>query len=294
MKHIIPLITLLTLASCGSGETASDASGNFETTEVIVFAQASGQLLELHADEGATLAAGDRAGLIDTTDGYLQKQILLAQRASIAAQAPVLAAQLEVQRQQLRNIETDAARLQNLYRDNAATQKQLDDVAGAVAIAKRQMAVTASQRDALDSQLATVDSQIAQIDHNITKCRITNPLAGTVLVKYAEAGELVAPGKPLYKIGDLSRMILTVYVSEKQLSAIGIGRPAEALFDAPAGDSLRRRSGIVSWISDKAEFTPKIIQTRDERVNLVYAVKIAVPNPDGALKIGMPGEALFH
>lgn len=296
MKQLLQLSTallflLLGLGGCHGGGKASDAYGNFEATEILVSAQAAGQILQLSANEGASLQAGEQAGLIDTVDLFLQKQVLLAQADAVAAQFTILHAQADVQRQQIKNLENDFARIKNMWSDGAATQKQYDDVQGAWEVAKRQLSATESQRIALHSQQRTIDRQVAQLKHNITKCRIENPRMGTVLVRYAEAGELTAPGKALYKIGDLSEMKLKVYVSETQLAAIKVGQPVEVLIDAPGG-GLQRLEGIVCWISGKAEFTPKIIQTRDERVNLVYAVKVAVKN-DGRLKIGMPGEVNF-
>ncbi|MDR2802484.1 MAG: efflux RND transporter periplasmic adaptor subunit [Prevotellaceae bacterium] len=282
----------LLLLSCSGGSRVSDAYGNFEATEIIVSAQAAGQILQLSADEGALLQAGEQVGLVDTVDLFLQKQVLLAQEAAVAAQFAILQAQADVQRQQIKNLEIDFARIKNMQRDGAATQKQYDDTEGAWEVAKRQLAATESQRIALHSQQETIRRQAAQLDNSIAKCRIENPRAGTVLARYAEAGELAAPGKALYKVGDLSEMKLKVYVSETQLAGIKIGQPAEALIDA-SGGGLQRLVGTVCWIAGKAEFTPKIIQTRDERVNLVYAVKVAVKN-DGRLKIGMPGEVNFN
>ena len=276
--------------SCGGGNV-SDAYGNFEATEIMVSAQAAGQILQLTAREGALLQAGEQVGLIDTVDLFLQKQVLLAQGEAVAAQFAILQAQADVQRQQIKNIENDFARIKNMWRDGAATQKQYDDMEGAWEVAKRQLAATESQRIALHSQQETIRRQTAQLDNSIAKCRIENPRTGTVLASYAEAGELAAPGKALYKTGDLSEMKLKVYVSETQLAAIKIGQPVEVLIDAPGG-GLQAMEGTVCWMAGKAEFTPKIIQTRDERVNLVYAVKVAVKN-DGRLKIGMPGEVNF-
>ncbi|MDR0694252.1 MAG: efflux RND transporter periplasmic adaptor subunit [Prevotellaceae bacterium] len=280
----------LLLLSCGGG-SMSDAYGNFEATEIIVSAQAAGQILQLVAREGALLQAGEQVGLIDTVDLFLQKQVLLAQAGAVAAQFPILQAQADVQRQQIKNMENDFARIKNMWCDGAATQKQYDDMEGAWEVAKRQLAATESQRIALHSQQETIRRQAAQVDNNIAKCRIENPRTGTVLVSYAEAGELAAPGKALYKVGDLSEMKLKVYISEAQLAAVKIGQPVEVLIDAPDG-GVQPMEGTVCWIAGKAEFTPKIIQTRDERVNLVYAVKVAVKN-DGRIKIGMPGEVKF-
>ncbi len=288
---LLPFLGLAGL-SCGGNHQASDAYGNFEATEVIVSAQNAGQILWLKADEGTTLNAGEQTALIDTIDLFLQKQTFLSQRASIQAQFAILQAQADVQRQQVKNLEKDYTRIGNMLKDGAATQKQYDDVVNGMDIAKRQIAAIESQRASLQSQQQTIDAQVAQLNNTIAKCKISNPQAGTVLVKYAETGEMAASGKALYKIGDLTNMKLKVYVSETQLPEIKIGQRVEVLIDTEDG-ALQKLEGEVSWVSDKAEFTPKIIQTRDERVNLVYAVKINVKN-DGRLKIGMPGEVNFQ
>jgi HlyD family secretion protein len=289
MKHILfTTIYLFLLASCAGSGNKPDATGTFEATEIIVSAQGAGQIMQLQAAEGATLQAGETVGLIDTTDLFLQKQLLWAQRESVAAQYPVLQAQADVQRQQLKNLEKDFARVQNMLNDGAATQKQYDDIDGAMAVTKRQIAVTESQRAALRSQQAAIDRQTAQLNNAIAKCRIDNPQQGTVLVKYVEAGEIAVPGKALFKVADMENIVLRAYVTSGQLTHLKIGQAVKVFADFGEKET-REYQGSIAWISEKSEFTPKTIQTQDERANLVYAVKIAVKN-DGYLKIGMYGQ----
>jgi HlyD family secretion protein len=279
---------LITLAACSDNSRRADAYGNFEAREVTVSAQGSGQIVWLKAEEGTLLKAGDVVGLIDTADLYFGKQQLVAQYAATRAQFAVLQAQADVQQQQIANLEKDRRRIANMLADGAATQKQYDDLQSGIDMAGRQIDVIHSQRSELQSRLHAIGAQIAQIDHHISKCIITNPQAGVVLAKYGEAGEVTGAGRALYKIGDVERMKLKAYVGETQLSSIRIGQPVRVSVDAEDG-SLKTFDGEIIWVSDKAEFTPKIIQTRDERVNLVYAIKVLVQN-DGSLKIGMPGE----
>ena len=291
-KFIYGSCIILLLAACNNKNRSSDAYGNFEATEIIVSAQHGGQILWLNVDEGSTLKADEQIGLIDTSDLYLQKQLFIAQKTAVQAQYPILKAQADVQRQQFTNLEKDFNRIKNMLKDGATTQKQYDDIEGGMAIAKRQIAAIESQQAALHSQQQTIDKQIAQVENTIKKCKIVNPQEGTVLVKYAETGETTAPTKAIYKIGNLAEMKLKIYVSETQLSSIKIGQKVSMLIDSK-NKNLETLEGEIAWISDKAEFTPKIIQTREERVNLVYAVKVAVKN-DGRLKIGMPAEVNFQ
>ena len=292
MKKLIFLASIILLqTSCDRNGAQSDAYGNFEAREVTVSAQGNGQILWLKVEEGMPLESGDVMGVIDTSDLYFRKLQLVAQRTATLAQYPVLKAQAQVQQQQIANLEKDRNRTENMLKDGAATQKQYDDIEGAINMATRQVDVIRNQQQALESQIRVIEEQIAQIDNSIQKSMIINPFKGVVLVKYAEAGEITIPTKPLYKIGDVEDMKLKAYVSETQLSSIKIGQAAEVLIDGKDKRPIKM-DGEVSWISDKAEFTPKIIQTREERINLVYAVKITVKN-DGTLKIGMPGEVNF-
>jgi HlyD family secretion protein len=282
---------LAALTACSDKGRKADAYGSFEAREVTVSAQGSGQLLWLTVEEGALLSAGDVVGVIDTSDLYLSRQQLDAQYAATRAQFAVLRAQADVQQQQIANLEKDRQRIANMLADGAATQKQYDDVQSGIDMARRQAEVIGSQRSELQSRLEAVGAQIARVRHSISRCIVTNPQEGVALTKYCEAGEMAVAGKALYKIGEVQRMKLKAYVSEAQLSSIRLGQQVSVSVDAENG-SLKTFAGEIIWISSKAEFTPKIIQTRDERVNLVYAIKALVQN-DGSLKIGMPGEIRF-
>lgn len=284
-------VLLMLLTACSGNSRKADAYGNFEAREITVSAQGNGQILWLKVEEGLPLKVGDVVGLIDTAELYLSKQQLAAQYAATRAQFAVLQAQAGVQRQQIANLEKDRRRIINMMADGAATQKQYDDVQSGIDLADRQIDIINHQRGELQSQLKAIRAQIAQVNHSIAKCTVTNPQEGVVLVKYSEAGEIAVAGKALYKIGDMQHLWLKAYISEAQLSSIRLGQQVQVLVDAANGE-LETFGGEIIWVSNKAEFTPKVIQTRDERINLVYAIKILVRN-DGSLKIGMPGEVRF-
>ena len=284
------VFTVVLVASCNNNETA-DAYGNFEAIETTISAEANGRIMLFKVEEGALLMAGDTVGLIDTTDLHLKRRQLVAQRSAIASKRENLYAQKGVYAQQQENLEKDRQRIANMLKEQAATPKQMDEVEGAIAVAGRQIAAVQSQQTSLNEELRVMDAQIAQVEQNIRRCYLTNPVSGTVLARFAEAGEVTAFGKPLYKIADLSVMELRVYISGNMLSAIKIGQKAKVFIDDKK-EALRELTGEVVWVSPTAEFTPKIIQTREERINLVYAVKLIVQN-DGSLKIAMPAEVIF-
>jgi HlyD family secretion protein len=279
------------LFSCKGNNDKSDAYGNFEATEIIVSAETNGRILQFDVEEGQELLAGQRVGQIDTTDLYLKIEQLKAQKKAISTKSPGVAAQVEVQLQQKENLEVEKARVDKLFRDKAATLKQVDDIKGALDLIDRQIASIKTQQSGVVEEMEVIQKQVAVTQEAINKCRIINPSNGTVLVKYAETGELALPGKSLYKLADLRQMELRVYVSGDQLPGIEIGQKVQVLIDKD-NKTNQALEGTVSWISQKAEFTPKIIQTKEERVNLVYAIKILVPN-DGRIKISMPGEVNF-
>lgn len=285
------ILGITLLAGCSGNNHKSDAYGNFEATEIIVSAEASGKLLAFNVEEGLTLEAGANVGYIDTVQLSLKRAQLLATRQSVSAKIANILAQIDVLKEQRRVAETDKKRLEKLFGENAATQKQLDDVNGQISVIDRQIVSIETQNAAVLSDVKSLDAQIAQINDHIHKSVIVNPLRGTVLTKYAEPSEVIAYGKPLYKIADLQTMFLRVYISGDQLPHAAIGQKVHVLIDETKkyNQSLE---GEISWISSKAEFTPKIIQTKEERVNMVYAVKIKIQN-DGRLKIGMPGEVNF-
>jgi HlyD family secretion protein len=279
-------------AGCSGGEAASDAYGNFEATEVLISSQATGKLLSFTAEEGETLPAGQVVGLVDTLQLALKRAQLTANRQAVRSKISGVVAQIEVLEEQKRVAQVEKARIEKLLEASAATQKQLDDVDGQLRVLDRQIQSIRTQNATILSEIEALDAQIAQLDDLIDKSVLVNPVAGTVLVTYAEPHELTAPGQPLYKIADLDTMELRAYVSGAQLPQVRLGQAVEVVIDADA-KSTRSLPGTITWIAAQAEFTPKLIQTREERVNLVYAFKVRVANPDGALKIGMPGEVRF-
>lgn len=290
MKHIhliILLFLVTTIFSCNSNGDKADGYGNFEATETTISAEANGKLLTFNIDEGDILDKNQLVGVIDTIQLSLKRDQLLATKNTIFSKSRNVLSQREVLKKQLGVAINDQNRIENLVRANAATTKQLDDINGQIDILKQQMQSVETQNAPIVNEVKNIEVQIQQIEDQIIKSIIRNPIKGTVLVKYAEPNEITVFGKPLYKIADLDEMILRVYISETQLATIKVDQNVTVKIDA--GEQLKSYNGKVSWISDKAEFTPKIIQTKEERINLVYAVKILVKN-DGSLKIGMPAE----
>ncbi len=292
MKKIFWIIIVSTgIYACSNSNDKADAYGNFEATEVMVSAMAQGEIFSLNIEEGQVLAQGEIIGQIDTTDLFLKEQQLIKSIAAVRTGLITINAQMNVQLQQKKNLMVDKNRLDNLFKEGAATQKQLDDINGTIDLLEAQIMATKSQKQQVLAEISIIDIQIEQVQEALSKCCINSPVSGTVLIKYAEAGEVAAMGKPLFKIADLSEMKLKVYVSGNQLPHIKIGQEVEVQIDKTKKENTKL-NGTVSWISSTAEFTPKTIQTKDERVNLVYAVKILVQN-DGSIKIGMPGEVNF-
>lgn len=291
MKIIKTLTTLTVimslLISCSGNNNKADGYGNFEATEITISAEATGKLLFFKAEEGVVLKENEMVGLIDTIQLSLKKDQLLAAKNTIFSKSRNVLSQREVLKEQLKVVQNDKNRTENLLAENAATQKQLDDVSGQINIINEQIKSVETQNSPIINEVKSIEVQIQQIEDQIEKSKITNPFNGTVLVKYAEPNEITAFGKPLYKIANLEDMILRVYISQKQLASIKVGEEVSIKIDD--AEQMKSYQGIVSWIADSAEFTPKIIQTKEERVNLVYAVKINVKN-DGSLKIGMPAE----
>jgi len=282
----------MTASACGDSAPESDAFGNFEARETIISAETAGKLLVFIVREGEPLAAGEIVAVVDTSQLALQRATLYAQRRAAASRIDGVEAQVAVLEEQRRIAARERDRASNLVALEAAATRQVDELDDQVHVLGRQIASVRSQTGTILSEMAAVDAQIAQIADQIRRSVILNPVEGTVLTSYAEPYELAAPGKPLYKIGDLDTLYLKAYVSGGQLSALELGREVEVIVDGGSG-GLRTLPGTVSWIASDAEFTPKLIQTREERVNLVYAVRISVTNTDGILKIGMPGEVRF-
>jgi HlyD family secretion protein len=281
---------LLSLAACQNAQP--DAYGNFEAVEVVVSAEVGGQLERFDTAEGERLAAGVVVGSIDTTTAALQRQELLTQRGASAERGSQASAQTGVLEAQLATAERELARTQRLYTAEAATARQLDQAEGQVRVLREQIRAARAAAGAVREESAGAEARIAQLEEQIRRSRIVNPSAGTVLTTYAEPGEFVQPGRPLYKIADLDTLTLRVYVSGRQLAGLRLGEPVPVHVDSPEGGELAL-AGRIEWIASQAEFTPTPIQTRDERTTQVYAVKIRVPNPAGTAKIGMPADVVF-
>lgn len=287
IKYILILSLLFgTLTSCSNDEKA-DGYGNFEATEITISSEANGKLNFLNLEEGQHLKKGELIGLVDTTQLHLNKQQLIATKSTAASKSGGVWSQVEVLNQQLKNAKIEQDRFQKMFNENAATQQQLDQVNNQVEVLKKQVKNVESQNAPIINEVKAIDARINQVEEQISLSKITNPINGTVLTKYAEPGEVVTFGKPLYKIANLENMELRAYISETQLANIQIGQKVTIKIDS--GNEMKDYQGTVNWISTSAEFTPKIIQTKEERVNLVYAIKISVKN-DGSLKIGMPAE----
>lgn len=290
MKKIFIFLSIaLGLSSCSGNKNKIDASGTFETTETIIPAEATGVIKVFGITEGQTLKAGQFIGYIDTVQLYLKKKQLQAQIRSTLSQKPNIAKQLASLETQLRAAEKEQARITNLLKSDAATPKQMDDVNAQVETIRKQIEGQYSslsiQSESIGQQVNPLLVQIEQVNDQLAKSKIINTVNGTVLTKYAEAYEMASTGKALYKIGDLSTLVLRTYVTGNQFATLKLNQKVTVLADYNEGE-YKEYEGVIEWISDKAEFTPKTIQTKDERANLVYAVKIRVRN-DGYLKIGM-------
>ncbi|MBK8654671.1 MAG: HlyD family efflux transporter periplasmic adaptor subunit [Haliscomenobacter sp.] len=290
---LLPAIFLLALLpSCTPETPLADAYGNFEAREVVVSSEVTGKLLEFRVEEGETLDSGLQVGLIDTVPYHLRRLQLLASLQALPQKKINADPQIDIYVQQRNNLLREIKRGEALAQSNAITPKQLDDLRGQLDVVNQQIASakaqeTISNRGIL-AELAPLEAQLKQVEDQISRCYLFNPIQGTVLQKMTESSEMAIAGKALYKIADLKTMTLRAYFSGDQLPHIKIGQTVKVLIDE-SKESNRELPGVITWISDQAEFTPKIVQTKEERVNLVYAVKIQVQN-DGAVKIGMPAE----
>lgn len=291
MNKILPLTLLTLLAACATPTDEADATGVFEATETLVAARQGGEILHFTPVEGQTLAAGQQVGQLDTTQLALQREQLRASLSASDARLLDATAQLAALRQQAANLRHERDRFAALVRDKAAAPKQVDDLAHQLAVVEQQIYAQSQQLTANNrsqtAQSKAIAAQIAQLNERIRQCRIVAPTAGTVVSRLAEPGEMCTPGRPLFKLAQLDVLTLRAYVEAPQLAALRLGQKVEVMADF--GEAQQPYRGTVSWISDQAEFTPKTIQTRDERSNLVYAVKVNVRN-DGRLKRGMYGE----
>ena len=292
MLRLSLLVLLLMLAACDA-EDRSDAYGNFEADETTISSEVVGELLRFSPDEGEPLQAGDVVGQVDTVQLVLERRQLLAQRAALRTRPVQTSAQVAVLREQRSVVERELERFRALRAAQAATQKQVDDLEGQVRVLDRQIQQVATQDVSIEDEVAQIDARLARNEDQLRRSRLVNPVAGTVLTTYVAPHEVVTVGQPLYRIADLDTLTLRAYVTGAQLPQLRLGRPVEVFVDA-GGDSLRTLPGRITWIAAEAEFTPTPIQTREERADLVYAIEVAVPNPEGYLKIGMPGEVRWN
>ena len=295
-SYILSAAVLFSLAACNRGDDNFDATGTFEATEILVSSEANGKIMELNIEEGDRLDARAMLGYIDSTQLYLKKMQLAAGLRSVDVRKPDIRKQIAALEQQIATARTEQQRMENLVKAKAGNQKQVDDIVNNIKYLQKQLDAQYSTLNkttgGADADAESILYQIMQLDDQLQKSRITNPSTGTVLVKYAEPGEVTAAGKPLYKIADTDLLYLRAYITADQLSTLKQGQAVRVFADY--GESDRREyPGTITWISDKSEFTPKGIQTKDERANLVYAIKIAVKN-DGYLKIGQYGETRFN
>lgn len=287
IKITVVFLALASIVSCNKSNEKADGYGNFEATEVTISSEANGKIEFLKLEEGDILEANAQVGLIDTTQLYFNKQQLIASKGTVFSKSKNVLSQINVLKEQLKTTLIEKKRIQNMFAENAATKRQVDEVDGKVNVLNEQIKSVATQNAPIVNEVHSIEVQIEKINDQIQKSKIINPIKGTVLAKYAEPNEITSFGKPLYKIADISEMTLRVYVSETQLSQIQLGQKVSVKIDTEK--DMKSYDGTISWIASSAEFTPKIIQTKEERVNLVYAVKVKVKN-DGSLKIGMPAE----
>ncbi len=300
MKSIqkITCIAFLALVAvgCSRGKMKHDASGIFEATEVVVSSEVNGKLQVFTIVEGESLDSAQVVGQVDSVQLYLQKVQLQARIQASQSRHLDVNTQIASIEQQIATAQNEKRRFENLVKANAATQKQVDDIDAQIAVLKKQLAAQKtnfeSTNKGVSDEVTALKAQCDQLDDQLRKTKITTPTAGTVLAKYAEPGELVTQGRPLFKVANLSSVMLRAYITSDQLTRVQLGQAVKVYADFGEKDS-REYPGTIAWISDKAEFTPKTIQTRDERANLVYAVKISVPN-DGYIKLGMYGDVDFQ
>ncbi len=280
------------LSACNDKDKQHDATGIFEATEINIAARNTGELVQFDIEEGQNVEAGIQLGYIDTTQLHLKKLQLLANLKAVGSRHYNVSRQIATLRQQIATQKNEQKRFENLMKSNAANQKQLDDIGAQIALLEKQLAAQTetleNSNKAVSGESLALEAQIAQLDDQIQKSIISSPIRGTILSKYAQQGEMTSQGKTLLKVGDLTNMHLRAYITADQLTSLKLGQSV-AVFADMGKDANKEYPGVISWISDKAEFTPKTIQTRNERSNLVYAVKVAVTN-DGVIKKGMYGE----
>lgn len=286
------IISIILTISCTQNEQDADAYGNFGAREIIVPSQSTGILNSFTLNEGDLVKKGEMIGFVDTTRLFLQKKQLYAQIKVINTKYAGIRAEISVMKAEKSNLIREKKRFEKLLADGAATSKQMDDINGKLNVLNKKIDAVRIQLSSITAEKGAVTVNVDLVNDQIVKSIILNPESGTVLEKYLEQYEIVVPGKPIYKLADLNNMILKAYISEPQLSEIELQQKVNVIIDGINGEKIMFE-GIISWISSEAEFTPKIIQTREERVNLVYAIKVRVKN-DGRIKIGMPGEVMFR
>lgn len=295
MKRILLIIGTLAVAASCSGEKNFDATGTFEATEVTVSSEANGRILSLNIEEGDSITANTQIGAIDSVQLYLTKMQLQKSGHSVSASRPDISKQIAATKEQIAKQKREKHRIENLLKAGAATTKQLDDINSYIRVLENQLAAQMSSlrnsAESIDAQSSAVDIQIAQAEDRLSKCRIVSPVSGTILDKYAEAGELASAGRPLFKVADLSKVYVRAYVTSAQLSKVKIGQKVNITAQF-GGKENRKYEGRITWISNQSEFTPKSIQTNDTRADLVYAIKASVEN-DGYIKIGTYAEVRF-
>ena len=290
-SYALILCSLLQFMACSDKDSLKDATGVFEATEIIVSAEANGKLLLFDGQEGKQLKKNEVLGQIDTVQLSLQKVQLRAQQLSIEAGKPDVPLQVNATEREIEKLEFEKKRTQKLVEGDVATQKQLDDIESQLLVLQARLRAQkkslGSSIQAIDAQNNAIDVQVDQLDDQISRCQVKSPIDGSILVKYTEQGEFVNLGKPLFKVADMENMVLRAYVTAQQLKDLRINQKVKVLAEFGA-DETKEYEGEITCISDKSEFTPKTIQTQDERANLVYAVKVSVKN-NGFLKIGMYG-----
>ena len=296
---LFPALALMCMTGGCKNEQTFDASGTFEAEETVVSSQSQGVILRLDVEEGAVIDSGATVGCVDTTDLSLTREQLVARIEALTARRPETAVQLAALEEQLATAVRERERVAHLVAGDAATGKQLDDATAQVAVLQKQIAAQRStlrtSTDGIDKEARALAVQVEQMDDRLRRCHIVNPTRGTVMTRYVRANEMTAPGQPLYRIADLSHMTLRVYITGDQLSQVRLGQRVNVFTDSgDRHEPMHRDEGTIFWISDRAEFTPKTIRTRDERADLVYAVKVRVQNPEGLYKMGMYGEITFQ
>lgn len=290
------LFFVAVMYSCNNQNNQFDAAGSFESVETIVSTEASGTIMQFNVQEGQTLQPGQMIGYVDSTQLYLKKKQLEAQIKAVLSGRPDVEKQVAALQEQVKNAEKEKQRFTNLLAGGAGTQKQVDDISSQIEVLKKQIEAQQSALNissgSISEQTSPLQVQIDQVNDQIKRCRIVNPIHGTVLTKYAQDHEVTMPGKALYKIAETDTLILRAYITGSQLSQIKLGQKVKVMVDKGA-KQFGEHSGTIFWISDRSEFTPKTIPTKEERADLVYAIKVRVVN-DGFLKIGMYAEVNFN